>query len=283
MHVAIATKPKSQPVIVPVILCGGMGSRLWPMSRQKLPKQFLDLNRKQASLLQETAKRVAPAGNMMRPLIVSNIEHRFLCADHMNAAGFEGCDIMLEPEMRNTAPAITAAALYIQSKHDDAMMLVLPSDHIIRDDKSFLQGIEAANLAAQDGRLVTFGIAPEYAETGYGYIQRGDALDSEGAYKIAKFVEKPNSATAQGYVEDESFSWNSGMFLFPVDLFLQEVARHEPAIFEACRESVKKSTQEGQFITLDAESFARAPNLGGLCSDGAHRYRRRDPSFLRLE
>ncbi len=254
-----STRPT--PPIIPVILCGGMGSRLWPMSRQKYPKQFLELNRQHASLLQETARRVKTARNMKRPLIVSNVEHRFLCADHMSAAGFERCDIMLEPEMRNTAPAITAAAMYIQSQYKQALMLVLPSDHIIRDEESFLKGVEAASEAAMEGNLVTFGISPEYAETGYGYIKKGTALESEGAYKISRFVEKPDMLTAQKYLADGDYSWNSGMFLFPVDLFLDEVAKHEPNIFKACRDSVEKASFEGQFISLDPTAFNRAPKI----------------------
>lgn len=261
MTFAVAPMNSSQPPIVPVILCGGMGSRLWPMSRQKFPKQFLELNRQHASLLQETAKRVKSAHNMMRPLIVSNVEHRFLCADHMEAAGFDRCDIMLEPQMRNTAPAITAAALYLQSKYKNALMLVLPSDHIIRHEEAFLQGVERAAEAAKDGLLVTFGIAPEYAETGYGYIKQGAALATEGAYKISQFVEKPDAVTAQGYVTQGQYSWNSGMFLFPVDLYLEQVAIHAPEVLEACRVSVEKAAFEGQFISLDAESFERAPNI----------------------
>jgi mannose-1-phosphate guanylyltransferase/mannose-6-phosphate isomerase len=261
MKTALAPMAAANPPIIPVILCGGMGSRLWPMSRQKYPKQFLELNRQHASLLQETARRVKPARNMKRPLIVSNVEHRFLCADHMASAGFDRCDIMLEPEMRNTAPAITAAAMYIQSQYKHALMLVLPSDHIIRDEESFLRGVESASEAAMEGNLVTFGIAPEYAETGYGYIKRGDALESDGAYRISQFVEKPDTATAQGYLANGSYSWNSGMFLFPVDLFLDEVAAHEPKIYEACRASVENAEFEGQFITLEATSFAKAPRI----------------------
>jgi mannose-1-phosphate guanylyltransferase/mannose-6-phosphate isomerase len=247
--------------IVPVILCGGMGSRLWPMSRSKYPKQFLGLNKTQVSLLQETAARVKPGANIQRPVVVSNIEHKFLVADHMERAGFSDLDIILEPQGRNTAPAITAAALFIQSKYKNALMLVLPSDHIIRDDMSFQKGIENASKAALEGNLVTFGISPEYPETGYGYIQRGKSLNGGSVFAISQFVEKPDHETANKYLEAGDYSWNSGMFMFPTETYLSEIKEHQPEIFSACENALKLSSQSDNFLQLDRESFGTAPEI----------------------
>ncbi len=252
--------------VVPVILSGGMGSRLWPMSRSKYPKQFLSFSdNPNTSLLQQTAQRIGRKKPMQSPVVVSNEEHRFLVAEHMKAAGFEDADIILEPMMRNTAPAITAAALYIRSLYKNALMLVLPSDHIITDEQAFEKGVSLAADAAREGHLVTFGIAPEYPETGYGYIRQGKmlngALDGKGIFEVNQFVEKPDAETAGKYLDSGEYSWNSGMFMFPVDTFLDEMEAHQPEVMKQVTQAVEKAKRETDFIRLDEESFAASPSI----------------------
>lgn len=249
--------------LVPVILSGGMGSRLWPMSRSKLPKQFLGINGQgKASLLEQTASRVKNGGSMTAPLIVCNTDHRFLVADHLMRAGFNNTDIILEPEGRNTAPAITAAALYLKERHGDALMLVLPSDHVIRDGDAFGLAVKSATEAAREGSLVTFGITPEYPETGYGYIHQGGQVNGfKDVFKVDGFVEKPTLDVARGYVESGAYSWNSGMFLFPVSIFLAEMEKYQPAVVKACQKALEKGEKDADFIRLDKEAFVRAPSI----------------------
>jgi mannose-1-phosphate guanylyltransferase/mannose-6-phosphate isomerase len=252
--------------IIPVILSGGMGSRLWPMSRSKYPKQFLSLaGNPHASLLQQTALRVKDQANVKDPIIVSNEEHRFLVAEHMQRAGFDNSAIILEPMMRNTAPAITAAALYIQSQFKNALMLVLPSDHVINDEKAFAKGVKKAADAARQGKLVTFGIEPEYPETGYGYIKQGKMLngplDGKGIFDVNKFVEKPDEKTAKRYLKAGEYSWNSGMFMFPVDAFLSEIESHNPDVMKHVSAALENGQQETDFVRLNEADFAKSPNI----------------------
>lgn len=250
----------SKPIIVPVILSGGMGSRLWPMSRAKMPKQFMGFGTNGgSSLLNQTAKRVK-SNRFAAPLVITNNEHRFLVAEHMKQAGFANAGIILEPEMRNTAPAIAAAALYVQSLYKNALMLVLPSDHVIKDEKTFAAAIERAADVAAEGMLVTFGISPEYPETGYGYIKQGTAIEgSDGAFAVSQFVEKPDSETATKYLAAGDYSWNSGMFMFPVDTLIAEMKSLQPKTYTACEQALSKAEKDPDFIRLDAESFAKAP------------------------
>lgn len=252
--------------IIPVILCGGMGSRLWPMSRSKFPKQFIGFGEdKQASLLAETARRLKKNPNIKSPVVVSNDEHRFLVAEHLRRAGYDRADIILEPMMRNTAPAITAAALFLKSHYKDALMLVLPSDHVINDEAEFMKGVAIAADAARQGNLVTFGIKPEYAETGYGYIKQGKLLngplEGKGVYQIGSFVEKPDSATAGKYLTAGDYSWNSGMFMFPVSAFLEEVKTHQPEIYAEVEKSLEEGDKSQDFIRLESTHFGAAPNI----------------------
>ncbi len=261
MTQALGPSVAAQRPIIPVILCGGMGTRLWPLSRQKLPKPFLELNHPHRSLLQETARRARLVRHIKNPVIVSHIEHRFLCADHMAGAGVERCQFLLEPHSRNTAPAVTAAALYIQSQYKNAFMLVLPSDHIIQDESGFLKAVEHAAYAALEERLVALGVAPDHAATGYGYILKGDALVCEGAHEVRQFVEKPDVETAQTYLANGHYSWNSGIFLFPVNRFLEEVAVHAPRVFAACRDAFAHAMHDGECVLLDDQAYAQAPNI----------------------
>ena len=244
--------------IVPVILSGGAGTRLWPLSRELYPKQLLPLL-SERSLLQDTARRVS-GGAFAPPLVVCNDEHRFIIAEQLRALGLQPTGIVLEPVARNTAPAVAVAAKMLSARHPDALMLVLPSDHAITDVAAFHAAVATAAQAARAGRLVTFGIAPSGPETGYGYIRRGAALDGvAGAYAIERFVEKPDLATAQGFVADGTWSWNSGMFLFPVGLLQAELGRFEPAMMEAVTEAVGAATRDLDFVRLDTASFARCP------------------------
>jgi len=241
--------------ILPVILSGGSGTRLWPLSREAYPKQFLQLA-SEHSMLQSTWLRVADVATQA-PIVVANEAHRFVAAEQLQQVGTTPSAILLEPVGRNTAPAIAAAALEACRDGADPLLLVLPSDHLIRDVAHFHSAImEAANIAEQ-GKLVTFGIQPTAPETGYGYIK---AVAGDGARGIERFVEKPDLATAQAYVASGEYYWNSGMFLFRASRYLQELERLQPQILAACRASWEKARRESDFIRLDAEAFKASPS-----------------------
>lgn len=245
--------------IYPVILSGGAGTRLWPLSRELYPKQLLPLASAH-SLLQDTARRVL-GPDFQPPLVVCNGEHRFVIAEQLHQLGLAPRAIVLEPAARNTAPAAAAAAVLLVRDDPDAMMLILPSDHVIRDEPAFRRTVAAAADAARSRRLVTFGITPTQAETGYGYIRRGAALpEAPGSYAIDRFVEKPDLQTATTYVADGAWSWNSGMFLFPARLFLDELASFEPAMAEAVQRAVAAAQVDLDFLRLDSTAFSRAPS-----------------------
>ncbi len=253
-------------IIVPVILCGGTGSRLWPMSRSQFPKQFISFgDDPKASLLSETVRRIRRKAHVARPVVMTNEAHRFLVAEHLRHSGYEQADIILEPAMRNTAPAITAAALYLRSRYKDALMLVLPSDHVIDDEAAFLEGEEKTAAAARAGRLVTFGITPEYAETGYGYIRQGKLLngplDGKGIHEIGAFVEKPDSSTAKSYLASSDYASNSGMFMFPVQEYLKEVEAHQPEIYTHVQTALEEGETSPDFTRLAAEPFESCPSV----------------------
>lgn len=245
--------------VIPVILCGGMGSRLWPLSRKHYPKQFLPLGKGEDSLLQHTLKRVQRQG-FLPPVIVTNEEHRFLVAEHVRAIDCE-CDIILEPEGRNTAPAIAAAALFIQEKYGNANMLVLPSDHLIKDEAAFLTAVRVAAKAADKGNLLTFGITPEYPETGYGYIKKGAELYGSDVLKVEKFVEKPDRETAQSYLDSGKYAWNSGMFMFPTSLLIEELTHFEADIISRCKAALAEGGSDADFVRLEKENFVRAKSI----------------------
>lgn len=247
------------PTIYPIILSGGSGTRLWPLSRDLLPKQMLPLLTEQ-SLLAETAERVS-GDAFARPIVICNQEHRFLVNEQLAALGIVPEAILVEPIGRNTAPAIAAAAALLRSRDSEAIMLVLPSDHVIRDTAAFGRAVGVAARAAAAGNLVTFGITPTAPETGYGYIRSGWGLDGhDGAYRIERFVEKPDAGTAAGYLADGNWSWNSGMFIFPASLLLDELARFEPDIVTAAAQAVARAQTDGGYVQLDRESFAAAPS-----------------------
>ncbi|MBI3706675.1 MAG: mannose-1-phosphate guanylyltransferase/mannose-6-phosphate isomerase [Proteobacteria bacterium] len=244
--------------IYPVILSGGAGTRLWPLSRELYPKQLLPLVSPH-SLLQETARRVAKAP-YAAPLIVCNEEHRFIIAEQLRQLAIKPRAIVLEPIARNTAPAAAAAAVMLAEADPQALMLVLPSDHVIADTAAFDRAVAAAAAAARQGRLVTFGITSTLPETGYGYIRRGAALDGlPGVFAVDRFVEKPDLKTAQGYLAEGKWSWNSGMFLFPAALFLDELIRLELSMVGAARIAVGAATRDLDFVRLSRDAFAGAP------------------------
>jgi mannose-1-phosphate guanylyltransferase/mannose-6-phosphate isomerase len=242
-----------------VILCGGVGSRLWPLSRQLLPKQFLPLL-SERTMLQETAQRLAGLPDCEPPMVVSNTEHRFLVAEQLREIEVAPRAQILEPVGRNTAPAVAAAALALGDADERAVMLVLPADHLIRNLARFHQAVELASRLALAGRLVTFGIAPDHAATAYGYIERGAPIDGmDGAFSVARFVEKPDAATAKAFFANGTFAWNSGMFAFTPAAYLTELQRHQPAMLSACDAAWQKSARDLDFIRLDASSFRSSP------------------------
>lgn len=248
------------PDVLPVLLSGGSGTRLWPLSREAYPKQFLPLVGDD-TMLQATWRRVA-ALSRRAPLVVANEEHRFLVAEQLRVIGAPTPRIVLEPVGRNTAPAIAAAALIARLDGGDPLLLVLPSDHVVRDDAAFRAAVIAAAPAADAGALVTFGIVPQTPETGFGYIQTDPG---EGVRKVLRFVEKPDFATAQGYLDDGGYYWNSGMFLFRASRYLEELGKYRPDILAAARAACAHLDRDGQlhdieFLRLDREAFAASPS-----------------------
>ena len=244
--------------IVPVILSGGSGTRLWPVSRALYPKQLQALY-SGSSMLQETAQRVAGAG-FAPPVVICNNEHRFIIAEQLLEVGISPRAILLEPVGRNTAPAAAIAALALAETDANALMLLLPSDHLISQSSAFSAACMAARAAAAAGQLVTFGIQPRGPETGYGYIQQGDGLsDFNGVFSVARFVEKPDRATAEGYLAEGGYFWNSGIFLFQAGAYLAELERLQPDMLAACREAMAKAKADLDFTRLDEAAFSAAP------------------------
>jgi mannose-1-phosphate guanylyltransferase / mannose-6-phosphate isomerase len=244
-------------LIHPIILSGGTGSRLWPLSRSLFPKQLLALAGDH-SLIQDTVLR-AKGTDFASPLIVCNTEHRFLIAEQMRQAGIAPQGIVLEPVGRNTAPATAVAALILADRDPESLMLLMPADHIVRNRTAFLQAVDRAAAAARQNYLVTFGISPDAPETGYGYIRRGTPLQGlTDSFAVARFVEKPDAATAAGYVASGDYSWNSGMFLFKASVFLAELERLEPEMLAHCREALAKGGKDLDFFRLDNAAFAKA-------------------------
>ncbi|HYG91064.1 MAG TPA: mannose-1-phosphate guanylyltransferase/mannose-6-phosphate isomerase, partial [Azospirillum sp.] len=250
--------------VIPVLLSGGSGSRLWPMSRELYPKQLLPLCSDQ-SMLQETVRRVNTpdsAGRFAAPMVICNQEHRFVIAEQMRQIGIAPGTIVLEPVARNTAAACAVAALKALENDPGALILVLPADHLIRDVPAFLTAVDLAAKAAAKGMLVTFGITPTAPETGYGYIRRGKPVAGlAGAFAVAQFVEKPERDVAEGYVAGGEHVWNSGMFLFPAAKLLEELERFAPAVLEAARAALQAGRIDLDFLRLDAEAFGAAPSV----------------------
>jgi mannose-1-phosphate guanylyltransferase/mannose-6-phosphate isomerase len=246
-------------MIYPVILSGGSGTRLWPMSRSLYPKQLLALFG-DTSLLQQTVRRVAGQPGFAAPLIVANEEHRFIIAEQLREISVEAAGLLLEPIGRNTAPAAAVAALRIAERDPEGFVLVMPSDHAIADPQAFQEAVGRAAAAAKAGLLVTFGITPDRAETGYGYIAAGTPIAAcDGAFAVARFVEKPQQPDAERYVAAGDYFWNSGIFLFPAVAYLAELQRLRPDMLAACKEAVAKAKSDADFIRLDKAAFAACP------------------------
>jgi len=243
-------------ILQPVLLSGGSGTRLWPLSREAYPKQFLPLAGDD-TMLQATWLRVASIAGAA-PIVVANEEHRFLVAEQLRQVGAPTPAIVLEPVGRNTAPAIAAAALQATSGGADPLLLVLPSDHVIAKADAFRDAVRTASAAAEQGALVTFGIVPTAPETGFGYIQAAD-VDIAGVRRVARFVEKPDAATAQSYLAAGGYYWNSGMFLFRASRYLEELARFRPDVLAATRQALEHAQRDGDFIRLDKDAFAACP------------------------
>ncbi|WP_186163154.1 mannose-1-phosphate guanylyltransferase/mannose-6-phosphate isomerase [Burkholderia gladioli] len=247
--------------IYPVILCGGSGTRLWPMSRGGYPKQYLKLAGEH-SLAQQTALRVAGVPDVEAPIVISNNEQRFIISEQLRSVGITPSAVVLEPLGRNTAPAIAVAALIALRHTPDALLMVLPSDHTILNEPAFARAASAAARIAQENYLVTFGITPESPNTGYGYIRRGTPLAShDTAYKVQAFVEKPDLPTAESFVSDGDYYWNSGMFMLKASTYMDELLHFEPDIARQSHAALEAATCDSDFIRLGKDEFAAAPNI----------------------
>lgn len=245
--------------MIPVILAGGSGTRLWPLSRKFYPKQFLALAGRE-TMLQATMTRLEGVEGVKPPLAICNEEHRFLVAEQLLEIGVEAT-ILLEPAGRNTAPAVALAALEIQKRGEDDVMLVLPADHVIKEVPSFHQALMIGVQEAKKGALVTFGIKPEYAHTGYGYIQSGEALNAAGnAFRVRRFAEKPDEETARGYIDSGEYFWNSGMFMFLAGRYLDALGQYAPEILHACQIASEQEKSDRDFIRVGREPFVACPD-----------------------
>ena len=252
----------SSPPLLPVILSGGSGTRLWPLSRECFPKQYLSLDEKSNfSLLQNTYLRLIGIRGLENPLIICNEEQRFLVAEQMREINVSPNSIILEPIGRNTAPAIALSALYAQEKYQDINLLILSADHLINDSKSFHETIEKGIFYSNQEDLVTFGIVPNSPETGYGYIEAKDALSKENiSSKIEKFIEKPNRELAETLIKDKKYTWNSGIFLFKATTILKELKKYQPEIMESCKDIFLEMDKDFDFQRINEGKFATCPN-----------------------
>ncbi|WP_243039086.1 mannose-1-phosphate guanylyltransferase/mannose-6-phosphate isomerase [Dyella sedimenti] len=245
-------------MIIPLILSGGSGTRLWPISRKNLPKQFLSLAGSE-TLFQQTIQRAMRLQGVATPIVVASDDHRFLAAEQLKELKIQGADILLEPIARNTAPAIAVGALRAMARDAEAIILVLPADHLIGDDQSFREAVAKARPLATQGWLVTFGIRPDRPETGFGYIRRGKPLGTE-TFQVEQFVEKPKLEVAERYLASGEYDWNSGMFMFRASRYLEELGVHAPGMLQAAREAFDKANIDLDFVRLDAQAFSAAPS-----------------------
>jgi len=245
--------------MIPVILSGGSGSRLWPLSRKQFPKQFLALTGEH-TLFQQTLERLVFEG-MDKPLVVCNKDHKFIVNEQLSALKLETQGILLEPFGRNTAPAVALAAMKLVNEGRDDLMLVLPADHVIEDQKALQRALALATVAAERGEMVLFGVPATRPETGYGYIKStNDALLPEGVSRVSHFVEKPDEKRAQEFVDVGGYFWNSGMFLFRASRFLEELKKHDPDIYDNCLLTLERSKRDGDNIEIEEASFACCPD-----------------------
>ncbi|KIO49440.1 mannose-1-phosphate guanylyltransferase/mannose-6-phosphate isomerase [Nitrosospira sp. NpAV] len=247
-------------LLIPVVLSGGSGTRLWPLSREKYPKQLLPLIGND-SLLQATVRRMEGLADIElgAPLVVCNEEYRFVIAEQLRLIGKKGA-ILLEPVGRNTAPALTLAALAVMREGADPILLVMPADHVIADTKRFQAAVRKGVALADEGAVVTFGIKPDSPETGYGYIQSGGPIDQDGTCRIARFVEKPDLATAEAYLDAGSYFWNSGLFMLRASVWLSAIGFCRPDILTACRAAWDQGSIDGDFLRVSREAFTQCPS-----------------------
>ncbi|MFA9460985.1 mannose-1-phosphate guanylyltransferase/mannose-6-phosphate isomerase [Thiohalorhabdus methylotrophus] len=245
--------------VVPVLLSGGVGSRLWPLSRELYPKQFMALTG-EGTLLQETYRRVAALEGLSNPVAVCHEDHRFLVAEQLHQAGAAESSVLLEPKGRNTAPAVAVAALEAMVREEDPLILVMPADHLMEQPEQFVKSIRMGRERAAAGGLVTFGVPPTVPETGYGYI-RARSLDGVGGpAEVAQFVEKPDQATAVEFLNSGDYLWNSGIFLFRASRYLEELGIHAPEVLEASRRAHSEAVRDLDFLRLDADAFGESPS-----------------------
>ena len=254
--------------IIPVILAGGTGSRLWPLSRESFPKQFLKLtDEDEFTLLQKTFKRIEGLENLCKPIIICNEEHRFIVGDQMKKIDVDPLSIILEPTRRNTAPAISIAAMkaieHFKEENIDPILLILSSDHYIEKIEEFRKSIQKSIELASCGNLIIFGIVPSYPATGYGYIKSQNELQIHSFIpnKVEKFIEKPNLKTAQLLSQDKNYSWNSGMFVFKTSAILNELSKYKPEIIKNCEQCLKKSKLDLDFLRLEKSSFSQCQDI----------------------
>ncbi|AGY92577.1 hypothetical protein SPICUR_08110 [Spiribacter curvatus] len=243
----------------PVILSGGIGSRLWPLSRESYPKQFLDVAAGGRTLVQQTLERLEGTPDLASPMVICNQSHRFLVAEQLRDNPLGRAQILLEPMGRNTAPAVAVAALQALRASSDAVLAVFPADHLVGEPAHLRAAVIEAIEAAREGGLVTFGVVPTRPETGYGYIEAGEPVNAGPARVVRRFVEKPDAETAQAYLESGRFYWNSGMFVMRASRYLDALKRHAPAILEACEAAVEAAEQDMDFVRLDEAAFERCP------------------------
>lgn len=245
-------------MILPVVMAGGVGSRLWPLSRELYPKQFLPLVSKQ-TMLQDTVSRLDGLKGLQKPIFICNEDHRFLVAQQIHEISVDPDSIILEPEGRNTAPAIALAAFKAMESGEDPLLLVLAADHLIEDSETFQKIVLDAVESSEEGKLVTFGIVPVSPEIGYGYIQKGEKLKGE-VTKVASFKEKPDKETAETYLESGEYLWNSGMFLIKASIYLEELKKFSPDIYDACELSFKGKEKDFDFLRVNKEEFLKCPS-----------------------
>ncbi|MCY4332701.1 MAG: mannose-1-phosphate guanylyltransferase/mannose-6-phosphate isomerase, partial [Cyanobacteria bacterium MAG CAR1_bin_15] len=251
----------SPPAVIPVVLCGGVGARLWPLSRSAYPKQFLPLVGRH-TMLQQTVLRLAGLPGLQPPLLVCNDAHRFIAAEQMGAINVEPTAILLEPVGRNTAPAVAVASLQTMAAgREDALLLVLAADHAVADADAFRAAVGLAVPAALGGRLVTFGVTPTTPETGYGYIEADSRSDGFGLHPVRRFVEKPSRERAEAFLSKGSFRWNSGIFLFRAEVMVEELGRCAPDVLQAARASLQQARTDLDFLRLEPEAFRRCPTV----------------------
>lgn len=247
--------------VYPVIMCGGSGKRLWPVSRRDCPKQFQRLS-SDRSLLQETVLRARDALGLGAPLVLCNADHRFMVAEHLAEIGIDPAAIICEPAVRNTAPALAVAAQFLREIDPEGVMLAMPADHYIGDGEAFAASLAKGRLAAERDHLVTFGIEPDRPETGYGYIEEGESLEGiDGSKMVRRFLEKPTRDVAETLVAEGSYLWNSGIFLLPVKSFLAELQTHSPDCAAAAETALAEAKIDGRHLYLDRDAFERAPSV----------------------